>query len=217
MTDHAKLLETIDRTRERNGFLTLAEMLALEDSANVVFDPFSTLIARDAEIGRDNVFHPNTRFICSADARLRIGSSNLFHSNTVVEATTGAIVIGDGNLFGEGAVCVKANTPGAVISIGDKGRYCGLVNLFGKTTLGSGSQVLGNITALNCALAEGGPWSHPMPDERGAVLKGSGIAKEIQLSRGQVIDGWGVFQAADAVSQSVFHPQSRPGEGAPSA
>src|SRR3546814_1922193 len=95
-------------------------MLALADSGNVIFDPFSTLIARGAVIGRNNVFHPNTRFDCRADAGLRIGSGNAFHSNTVVEAATSAIVIGDGNLFGEGTVCMKANAPGAAITIDRK-------------------------------------------------------------------------------------------------
>jgi hypothetical protein len=206
MPDHGELLKAIDRTREWHGFLTLAETLALEDSDNVIFDPFSTLIARGAVIGKNNVFHPNTRIDCRAEAALKIGSGNIFHSNTVIEAATGAISIGDGNLFGEGAVCVKANAPGSAITIGDNGRYCGIVNLFGKTTLGSGSQILGNITAGNCSLAEGRPYSHPVADERGAVLKGSGIAREIHLSRGQVIDGWGVFRSGDALPQSSFHP-----------
>lgn len=206
MTVQGKLLEAIDRTRERHGFLSLAEMLALEDSGNVIFDPFSTLIARDAVIGKNNVFHPNARIDCRAEAALRIGSGNIFHSNTVVEAATNAIVIGDGNLFGEGAVCVKANAPGSAITIGDNGRYCGIVNLFGKTTLGSGSQILGNITAGNCSLAEGRSYSHPVADERGAVLKGTGIVREIHLSQGQVIDGWGVFRSGDALPQSSFHP-----------
>src|SRR3546814_18491573 len=68
MPDQGKLLEAIDRTRERHGFLTLAEMLALADSGNVIFDPFSTLIARDAVVGGNNVFHPNTRLDCRAAA-----------------------------------------------------------------------------------------------------------------------------------------------------
>src|SRR3546814_14155803 len=140
MPDQGKLLEAIDRTRERHGFLTLAEMLALADSGNVIFDPFSTLIARDAVVGGNNVFHPNTRFDCRADAALRIGSGNVFHSNTVFEAGTGAIVIGHGNLFGEGAVCVKANAPGAALPIGHTGPHRGLATPFGQTTPRSGRQ-----------------------------------------------------------------------------
>src|SRR3546814_19418223 len=97
-------------------------MLALADSGNVIFDPFSTLIARGAVIGRNNVFHPNTRFDCRADAGLRIGSGNAFHGNTIVEAATGASVIGDSNLFGEGAVCMTTNAPGAMNTIRDTGR-----------------------------------------------------------------------------------------------
>src|SRR3546814_15091717 len=39
MTDPRHLLEAIDRTRERHGFMTLAEMLALGEGGHVVFDP----------------------------------------------------------------------------------------------------------------------------------------------------------------------------------
>src|SRR3546814_19886521 len=109
MTDHGKLLAAIDRTRERHGFLTLAEMLALADSGNVIFDPFSTLIARGAVIGRNNVFHPNTRFDFRADAALRIGPGNAFHCTHVVAAATRAIGTGDGNPFAEGPDCMTAN------------------------------------------------------------------------------------------------------------
>ncbi|MGF1628481.1 MAG: hypothetical protein ACFCUT_03335 [Kiloniellaceae bacterium] len=206
MPHQGELLKAIDRTRKRAGFLSFDELLALEDGGNVIFDPFSTLISCRAVIGTLNVFHPNIRADCHGSATLHIGSGNVFHSNTVIEAVANDITIGDGNLFGEGAVCMKANSPCAAIEIGDNGRYCGIVNLFGKTTLGSGSQILGNITAYDCALAAGQPYSHPIADERGAVLKGSGSAKAIQLSKGQVIDGWGVFRAENAVLQSTFHP-----------
>lgn len=206
MPNHGELLKAIDRTRERHGFLSLTETLALEDSGNVIFDPFSTLISCRAVIGTLNVFHPNIRADCRGGATLHIGSGNVFHSNTVIEAAANDITIGDGNLVGEGAVCMKANSPGAAIEIGDNGRYCGIINLYGKIALGNGSQILGNITACDCSLADGQPYSHPIADERGAVLKGSGRAKAIQLSKGQVIDGWGVFRAANAVLQSTFHP-----------
>ena len=206
MPNQGELLKAIDRSRKRAGFLSLDELVALEDGGNVIFDPFSTLISRRAVIGKHNVFHPNTRADCHGSATLHIGSGNMFHSNTVIEAAANAITIGDGNLIGEGAVCMKANSPGAAIEIGDNGRYCGIVNLYGKIALGSGSQVLGNITVFDCSLAAGQPYSHPIADERGAVLKGSGSAKAIHLSQGQVIDGWGIFRSEDALPQSSFHP-----------
>jgi hypothetical protein len=206
MTDQGRLLSAIDRTRDRHGFLTLPEMLALEDSGNVVFDPFSTLIARGTVIGNDNVFHPHTRFDRRAGAALRIGSGNVFHSNTVIESGTNDLAIGDGNLFGDGVVCFKANAPGAAIAIGDSCRFGGIVNVFGKTTLGTGCQILGNINVYDCSLGAGQSYSHPMADERGAVLKGSGTAKGIDLPRGKVIDGWRLFRIEDAVPQSTFHP-----------
>lgn len=206
MPNQDDLLKSIDRSRQRAGYLPLNQMLALEDAGNVIFDPLSTLISSRASIGKDNVFHPNVRAECHDKGTLRIGSGNIFHSNTVIAAVTHSIVIGDGNIFGEGSVCIKANSPGSAIEIGDHGRYCGIINLYGRLFLGSGSQILGSITAYDCSLAEGRSHRHPVADERGAVLKGTGIAREIHLSTGQVIDGWGPFRSENAVPQSTFHP-----------
>jgi len=212
MRDTRHLLDAIDAARRNAGFLSLAETLALSESGNTVLDPFSTLISRDVEIGESNVIHPNVRLDCRDGAALRVGSGNVLHANTVMEATDGAIIVGDGNLFGEGVLTVKANAPGARIEIGDGGRYVGIVNVYGQVTLGSGSQVLGTITVQGCTLAAGAPHSHPEPDARGAVLKGAGSARDIHLAQGQVIDGWGRFQAEDAVTQSTFHPAPAPGQ-----
>lgn len=206
MTDLQDLLTTVDAGRRRGGFLSVAETLALAQSANIVYDPFSALISRDAVIGERNVIHPNVRLECREGAELRIGSDNVFCSNTAIEATTGRIAIGSGNYFGEGAVCIKANAPAAEIVIGDGGRYIGCLNIFGRVALGNGSQVLGSITLQDCSLAAGQPYSHPRPDERGAVLKGAGLARNITLLRGQVIDAWGRAHPEDAVLQSTFHP-----------
>ena len=199
-------IQLINRAREQAGFLSLEETAALVSSGNIVFDPFSTLISRKVAIGAQNVFHPNTRIACHEDAMVEIGSGNVFHSNTVIEASMNRIAIGDHNQFGEGMVCLKANAPDAFIEVGNLGRYCGIISLYGRTRLGSGSQILGNITAYNCVLGEGCPHSHPVPDERGSVLKGSGTAKNIQLTRGQVIEGWGRFDAEAVTRQSSFHP-----------
>lgn len=210
MTDLRHLLNSIDERRRRGGFLSVAETLALAESDNVVFDPFSTLISRQAVIGARNVIHPNVRLDCREAAELRIGSNNVFCGNTAIEAATGRIAIGSGNHFGEGAVCIKANAPAAEIQIGDGGRYIGVVTIFGKFLLGSGSQVLGSITLQDCSLAEGQPHNHPRPDERGAVLKGAGLARNITLLRGQVINAWGRVRQEDAVLQSTFHPDPAP-------
>lgn len=210
MINTLHLLDAIDGMRRNAGFLTLAETLALSESGNAVLDPFSTLISRHAEIGENNVIHPNVRLDCREGAALRVGSGNVLHSNTMMEATSGTITVGDGNLFGEGVVAIKANAPGAGIEIGDGGRYVGIVNVFGRVTLGSGSQILGTITLQGCTLAAGAPHSHPQPDARGAVLKGAGHARDIHLGQGLVIDGWGYFRAEDAVAQSTFHPAPAP-------
>jgi hypothetical protein len=206
MPYHSALFETMDHARAAAGFLSLTETAALADRGNVIFDPFSTLIARGAGIGEDNTFYPNTRFLRHEDAVLEIGSGNVFHSNTLIEATTNEIIIGDDNQFGEGVVCLRANTPEAGIQVGSNGRYVGVVNLYGRTRLDSGSQILGNVTAYSCSLGEGHAYSHPVPDERGAVLKGNGTARQITLRKGQVIEGWGIFSTERVTNQSSFHP-----------
>ncbi|MFZ2101406.1 MAG: AraC family transcriptional regulator [Oricola sp.] len=210
MRSGSNIIETINRAREDTGFLSLEETADLATNGNIVFDPFSTLISRDAVIGMRNIFHPNTRLVCHQGAVLKIGSGNILYGNTVIEASTNGVIIGDENQFGDGIVCLKSNTADAHIEVGSNGRYVGVLNLYGRMLLGSGSQILGTITAYDCSLGAGHPHAHPVPDERGAVLKGSGTARRIQLAKGQVIEGWGTFSPKDVANQSSFHPAAAP-------
>jgi hypothetical protein len=92
--------------------------------------------------------------------------------------------------------------------IGDEGRYLGGAAVYGETDLGSGSQLLGLITVENCRLAPGASFRDPDPDRRGALLKGQGVARDIELAAGQVILGSGIFRVEDARPQSDFHPKA---------
>ena len=67
----------------------------------------------------------------------------------------------------------------------------------------------GAITVQDCSLEEGGNYKEPDPDLRGAVLKGSGIARDIQLPKGHVINAYGTFQNASLESQSHYHPKPK--------
>lgn len=197
----------VDDLRRRHGYMTLDEIAALVARGNTVFDPFSTLLSARARIGSGNVFHPCVTLDCGPEGRLEIGDDNLFHAQTSLVAQTGAIFVGDRNTLGDGGFHAAANRPGADIRIGDDGRYLGGVRVFGLTRLGSGSQILGAITVDDCTLAAGGSHRHPVPDERGAVLKGRGSARRLDLAQGRVIVGDGTFRAEDAEPQSNHHPK----------
>ncbi|MFY2556913.1 hypothetical protein ACN469_04730 [Corallococcus terminator] len=201
------LLAALDAPRRSAGLLTVEEVLALADTGNVVYDPFSVLISRHLRIGEGNVIHPCVTLTCAATAEFQLGSRNILHTGTLLAAETGSIVVGDGNQFGEGGFTAKANRAGARITVGDGGRYLGGASVFGESVLGSGTQVLGAITVDSCQLAAGAAFSDPDPDVRAAVLKGSGTARGLALGVGQVILGNGGFRAEDVKPQAFYHPK----------
>jgi large exoprotein involved in heme utilization and adhesion len=79
----------------------------------------------------------------------------------------------------------------------------------GQTSLGDGSQILGGITVQNCLLAGGGSYKTSDPDERGAVMKGFGLARNLTLQTGQVINGSGDFGTASIEWQRAYHPKQQ--------
>jgi hypothetical protein len=209
MLHDSAVIAKINETRRALGLLEVEAVLALAERGNVVLDPFSTLIAKNVRIGAENMFYPCVTVLCSASGELSIGDSNTFHTRTWLAAETGPIMIGSRNEFGEGGgFTAKANRARARIVIGDNGRYQGGASVFGETTLGSGSQLLGMITVDSCHLAAGGSFRDPDPDTRGALLKGQGTARNLRLDIGQVISASGVFQMEDVKPQSFFHPKA---------
>ncbi len=204
----------LNAARERLGFLDISQTIALNQEGNIVLDPFSTLISRGVRLGSGNVIYPSAILECDAPGILTIGDNNIFRSGTEIAALGGVISIGNGNQFGEGGFFAKANREGARIEIGNSGRYLSGATVVGKTVLGSGSQILGSITADNCELEAGEPYSHPDPDLRAAVLKGQGLARQIKLARGEVIQGNGRFAREDILRQTHFHPPAAKLEGA---
>ncbi|MFA9376282.1 MAG: hypothetical protein ACERKZ_05950 [Lachnotalea sp.] len=64
----------------------------------------------------------------------------------------------------------------------------------GSTYLGSGAQILGNITVQDCHLEGGVSFEEKPVNARGSVLKGFGIARKISLKKGEVINGNGIFK-----------------------
>lgn len=200
-----------DASRKALGFLTLRETLELGE-ANHILDPFSTLISRGVAMGRGNILYPGVILKASAGSRIVIGDANILYSGTLLEAAGGDVTVGSGNQFGEGGFTAKANRPGASILVGNHGRYLNNPSVFGRTVLGDGSQILGNIAVDSCNLGAGCPFSEPDPDRRGGVLKGTGTARGLHVPAGQAIAGSGAFDEADMLPQSRFHPESRPHE-----
>lgn len=201
----------IDDVRRRRGLMTVEDLGRLVTRGNVVFDPFSVLIAAHAEIGSGNVFFPSVSILGEAGVPLTIGDDNVFHTGCLFEIVAGPLVVGSSNQFGEGGFTAKTNRPGAAIEIGDGGRYLNGAAILGRSLLGSGSQVLGAISVDDCRLEAGGTWREPDPDLRAGLLKGSGTARGLVVPCGKVIAGQGVFAAADMVDQTTFHPKPRTG------
>ncbi|MFD7900923.1 hypothetical protein ACFV4G_01625 [Kitasatospora sp. NPDC059747] len=205
---HDKMFELMDEQRRRNGFRTLGEMAVLAET-NTVFDPFSTLIARDAEIGEGNTFFPGVVVRCDGGT-CSIGSGSTFHPSTLLLAADGGrIVVGDGCSLGPGGVQIKANQPGSLLSVGDHARLLNGAEVVGSSVIGDGAQVIGAISAQSVRLAGGDDFTGPDPDRRGAVLKGSGLARGIRLAVGDVVNGLGDFAAAPVERQLAYHPRSR--------
>ncbi len=204
-----ELLSQIDRLRRERELLGPTELLALRDRDNVVLDPFSVLISRKARLGRGNHFEPGVVIAC-AGGEIEIGDSNTFFIGARIDASAGRIRIGNSNRMGEGGLTLRVSAADTELVIGDGGRYQGGAAIQGPADLGSGSQILGSVLAQGIVLAAGGTFLEPDPDQRGAVLKGFGVARGISLGQGRVIAGSGTFSEDDAVWQSFNHPPGSP-------
>lgn len=198
----------ISKTRKSHNFLTPLELTSTIGEHNDVLDPYSALIDNQAIVGKNNVFYPNVVIERSGDGRLEIGDDNVFYPGIYVLASMGLVKIGNGNEFGPAGVTILANSQKSAVVIGDGGRYNRGACIMGETTLGDGSQVLGDITVQNCTLAGGGAYNEPDPDKRAAVLKGFGIARNVILQTGQVINGSGDFNDAGVQWQHEYHPKN---------
>ena len=197
----------VERAREQLGFLTADQLLGIVGSNNLLLDERSVLIGSGVAIGEGNTFYPNVVIANSGEGAVEIGNDNIFYPGTYLLSSVGSLCIGSGNEFGTGGCTIKANMPDVQITIGDGGRYSDGANIMGQTTLGSGSQVLGNITVQGCELAGGGTYAEADPDRRAAVLKGFGLARGIVLRTGQVVNGSGNFCDAVVEWQRAYHPK----------
>jgi hypothetical protein len=203
--DIAALIAKIDAHRRQCGFMSVGQLLNMAGS-NTILDPFSTLISAGVAIGQNNIIYPNVIIECRNAGTITLGSSNVFYPGTLLLADQGKISVGSGNEFGDGGVRIKANMPDALISIGDDGRYMNGAEIMGKCNLGSGTQILGAITVQNCDLGAGGSYRNSNPDLRGGLLKGFGLARNLEVNQGEVINGKGSFDQTNIERQAGYHP-----------
>ncbi|HSX08889.1 MAG TPA: hypothetical protein VLF93_01940 [Candidatus Saccharimonadales bacterium] len=196
----------LDKVRKNNGFLTFEDLVQLSKNNNTIMDPFSLFISREVVVEKDNIFYPNV-VIEANKGKISIGNGNIFYMNTYIIAKKGLVTIGNKNQFGSGGCTIQALEETAKIIVGNKGRYSNNPLILGRTTLGSGTQILGNIIIKDCTLEDGGNFEEPNPNLRGAVLKGAGIAQHIYVQKGYVINAYGDFKDSPIELQSTYHPK----------
>lgn len=201
-----------DEHRTALGFLPLAETDALADQGVRILDAYSTLVSRGVQIGPQTVVYPGVVIQRDAASLLTLGRGNVLYPGALLMAERGGrLLVGDDCEFGPGGVQVKANMPGAEIVLGDGVRLLNGAELTGRSNLGNGAQIIGQVSAQSVQLAGGlGGYSWPDPDERGALLKGAGLARGISLARGEVVSRQPSFGDAVVERQAHHHPRRSP-------
>jgi len=196
-----------DEARRRLGFLSREETAALGRRGILLPDPGSVLVSPDVQLEEGVVLWPNVILQVSSEGRIAVGRGTSLFPGTRIVASAGTVAIGAGVEIGEeGGFTIKAGA-GDTIAIGDGARLLGGGSLALSNQIGQGAQILGPIRCQNCALGGGGTYRDPKPDERGGVLKGSGVARGIEVPRGHVIQAFGLFTDAVMRRQSYFHPK----------
>jgi hypothetical protein len=199
---------TPDDHRRSLGYLTVAETVGLAGEGVCVLDPASTLVATNAVIAPGAVLYPTVVVRCDAASRVSIGGDTVLWPGTVLIAQQGGeITVGESCELGPGGVQLKANTAGSSIRLGRGARLLNGCEVVGVSSIGDGCQLLGAIAAQSVRLEGGRGYAWPEPDERGALLKGSGLARGITLARGQVMNLQPSFADTTVETQDSYHPR----------
>jgi hypothetical protein len=196
-----------DDARRELGFLSLAETAALAHRGVVIPDSTSVLISPGVQLGKGTVLWPGV-ILQVLEGDIVIGDDTQLFPGSRLVASGGSIKVGACAEIGEeGGFTFKAEA-GDLIEIGDGARLLGGGSLILSNRVGRGAQVLGPIRCQNCTLGGGGTYRDPEPDARGGVLKGSGVARQIDVPTGSVIQAFGLFSEGILRRQSYFHPKS---------
>lgn len=201
-------LPLTDAVRRSLGFLTVDETWQLAAALGVLIpDPVSVLVSPGVELGEGATLWPGAILQASNGGSITVGGGTNLFPGTRMVAAGGRIVIGTQAEIGEeGGLTIKADA-GIAVEIGDGARLLGGGSLIGPNRIGRGAQVIGPIRCQNCTLGDGGTYRDPEPDERGGVLKGSGVARAIEVPQGHVIQAFGLFAEGVLRRQSYFHPK----------
>ncbi len=202
---HARL----DRLRRDRGLLTPAELLDLSEYGVTVLDPFSVIVSRRVKLGPDNVLHPGVVIECDEQSRCAVGPGNVLYGGTRISAADGgSVTIGARSQIGDGGTRIIAGAHES-IEIGDEVRLMDGVEVTGDSLLGSGSQILGRISARSVELGAGRPHTFPDPDGRGGVIKGYGRATGALVRSGDVL--WNIGHEIGHTTterQRLYHPEA---------
>lgn len=198
----------MDGARRAKGFLDVAGTAALARRGVTVLEPRTTLVAAAAELEEGVVLWPGSIVEIGAGGSVAVGGGTVLFPGARIAALGGQVRIGRGCEIGEeGGFTVKA-LAGDSIAVGAAARLLGGGSLTGSNGLGDGAQVLGPIRIQRCRLGAGGSHAEPDPDRRGGVLKGCGVARDLDVPQGHVIQAFGLFAEAPLRRQSFFHPRA---------
>ena len=196
-----------DAARHALGFLSLEETIALASCGVTVPDPHSVLVSPGVALGPGVVLWPNVILQISVEGGIAIGAGSTLFPGTRIVASGGLVTVGSGVEMGEeGGFTIKAEA-GDAIEIGDGARLLGGGSLARSNRIGRGAQIIGPIRCQDCHLGDGATYRDPEPDRRGGVLKGSGVARRVEVPQGHVIQAFGLFADGVMRRQSYFHPK----------
>jgi carbonic anhydrase/acetyltransferase-like protein (isoleucine patch superfamily) len=200
----------VDEHREALGFLSVDATDALGERGVRVLDPSSALISKTAVLGAGTVVYPTVVVDTDERSSIVIGERCVLYPGSLLEARDGGrIAISDHAELGPGGVLIRVGRDGAIV-LEEEVRLSGGCELTGVCELGRGAQILGAVSARSVRLG-GGRGGHrwPVADERGAVLKGAGIADRVRLECGEVKSHRASFADAPVERQSAYHPHAR--------
>jgi hypothetical protein len=195
-----------DAARRSLGFMSVEDTAALARRGILVPAPHATLVSEGIDLAPGVVLWPGA-ILQLVGGDLSVGANTNLYPGTRIVAEGGSIRIGAGAEIGEeGGFTVKAGT-GTSIEIGEAARLLGGGSLLLSNRIGDGAQILGPIRCQNCRLGGGGSHREPNPDLRGGVLKGAGVARDLDIPTGHVIQAFGNFSDGTLRPQTFFHPK----------
>lgn len=199
-----------DEHRAALGFLSVAECDALSQRGVLVLDPHSALISHTVRIGAGTLIYPSVIIDVDDRSSAVVGERCVLYPGSLLESREGArIEVGDRVQLGPGGVTIHARGAEESVLLGSETRLTGGCELTGSCMLGRGAQILGAVSARSVRLGSGLGGHHwSVPDERGAVLKGAGIADAVVLERGEVRSCRPSFADATTERQSAYHPSA---------